>query len=94
MAIATIFAIIASIAITVNFFGSSKAALAANAEFMEIPQITVLTHGLSSSASYWSNPNGNGAETFAEDTDSLIYKLSEKAGGAYIYRAETSGGNI
>ena len=56
--------------------------------------MTVLTHGLSSSASHWSNSNGSGSGGFVEDTDSLVYKLSQKAGGANIYRARTSGGDI
>ena len=95
IAMALIIALITSIAITVNLFDFGNIALATeNTEFMNIPQITVFTHGLSSRASYWSNPNGSGADVFAEDQDSLVYKLSEKAGGADIYRAETKEGDI
>ena len=82
---------IASAIVAINFAVQNKKALAVeNDEFMDTPQITVLTHGLGGGASHWSTANGTGSGGFAEDTDSLVYKLSEKAGGAYIYRAETN----
>ena len=82
---------IASAIVAINFAVPNKKALAVeNDEFMDTPQITVLTHGLGGGASHWSNTNGSGNNNFVEDADSLIYKLSEKAGGAYIYRAETN----
>lgn len=94
IAMVLIIALIASIAITINLFSLRKAASAAeNVGFVDIPQITVLTHGLSSSASHWSNYNGSGSGGFVEDPDSLVYKLSQKAGGATIYRAVTNSNN-
>ena len=82
---------IASAIVAINFaVPNKKASAVENNEFMDTPQITVLTHGLGGGASHWSTANGTGSGGFAEDTDSLVYKLSEKAGGAYIYRAETN----
>lgn len=84
-------AIAASVIVTVNIMRPISAE--ASSDFMDIPQITVLTHGLSSSASHWSNYNGSGSGGFVEDPDSLVYKLSQKAGGATIYRAVTNSNN-
>jgi hypothetical protein len=52
-----------------------------------VPQITVLTHGLSGDAGHWSNAysNTNSETDFAYDPDSLISNLSEQAGGANVY---------
>lgn len=81
---------IASAIVAINFaVPSKKAAAVENNEFMDTPQITVLTHGLGGGASHWSTENGTGSGGFAEDIDSLVYKLSNRAGGAYIYRATT-----
>ena len=84
-------AIAASVIVTVNIMRPISAE--ASSDFMDIPQITVLTHGLSSSASHWSNNDGSGTGGFVEDSDSLVYKLSQKAGGADIYRAVTYDGD-
>lgn len=67
----------------------NKTAVAASSDYMDLPQITVLTHGLGGSAKHWTSLDGSG-EVFAQDYDSLVEKLSAKAGGAYIYRAETT----
>ena len=82
-----VLAALASITIGLGTLMTAKAAIYTGA-----PQITVLTHGLGGRAKHWSSADGLGV-TFAEDSDSLLYKLSEKAGGAKIYRAETRGGN-
>ncbi|MBQ3596379.1 MAG: alpha/beta fold hydrolase [Clostridia bacterium] len=60
---------------------------------MEYAQITVLTHGLGSSAMTWSN-NFSESNTsddtvkFAYDSQSLITKISERVGGACVYWAK------
>ena len=58
-------------------------------EFMPgAPQITILTHGLTSDASVWSNENTeNSIFTFTED--SLITRLNNLVGGANIYWCRT-----
>lgn len=61
-------------------------------EFMPgAPQITILTHGLTSDASVWSNENNENTEnsifTFTED--SLITRLNNLVGGANIYWCRT-----
>lgn len=60
-----------------------------NNTVMAVPQITVLTHGLGGDAGDWSNGYSatNTSTSFAYDSDSLISKLSERAGDADIYRA-------
>ena len=63
---------------------------------MSYAQITVLTHGLGSDASVWSNnfsANNNVANniSFAYDSSSLITKISDQAGGANIYWAQMTG---
>lgn len=68
---------------------ANKISAGASAGYVDIPQITVLTPGLGGSAAHWSNSNGEGLAVFTQDTDSLLYKLSNKAGGAKIYRART-----
>jgi uncharacterized repeat protein (TIGR02543 family) len=65
---------------------------------MDSPQITILTHGVGSAASAWSNDfdlnlsydDNNASRSyvhFAYDKDSLINKISQEAGGANIYWA-------
>ena len=66
----------------------------ANVQVKTRPQITVLTPGLNSGASAWSNnysENNNKNVSFCYDEDSLISKISENAGGAKIYWAKMSG---
>lgn len=82
-----VLAALASITIGLGTLMTAKAAI-----YTGVPQITVLTHGWGADATYWSSADGLGV-TFAEDSDSLLYKLSEKVGGAKIYRAQTWGGN-
>lgn len=55
----------------------------------------VLTHGLGGKASHWSNDfsKNSNSENFAYDRDSLISKISDKVGGAYIYWGMMSGYN-
>ncbi len=77
----------AAIAINLTTVGSASAI-----PNTDVPQITVLTHGLGGNAAHWSSTNGTGT-AFAQDNDSLLQKLSTKAGGANLYRAATSGGN-
>lgn len=61
------------------------------AQVMEIPQITVLTHGLSQSASTWSNNCVEKEENFFEyDSESIVNKLIVKVGDAYVYRVHIS----
>lgn len=97
---ALITALIASFAITLNFTVISKAN-ANTIEYMNIPQITVLTHGLAdfNGASHWSNtcPTTFNESTlqgqkdvyhFAYDADSLIGQIDKKVGGADIYWAK------
>lgn len=65
----------------------------ANVQVKARPQITVLTPGLNSGASAWSNnysENNNKNVSFCYDEDSLISKISENAGGAKIYWAKMS----
>lgn len=65
----------------------------ANVQVKARPQITVLTPGLNSGASAWSNnysENNNKNVSFCYDEDSLISKISETAGGAKIYWAKMS----
>ena len=92
IAIVLLVVLTASVMITVNLTTLTSAS--ADSGYKELPQITVLTHGLGGNAAHWSSSDGMGGQ-FAEDenNDSLIQKLSTKAGGANIYRAETSGGD-
>ena len=65
----------------------------ANVQVKARPQITVLTPGLNSGASAWSNnysENNNKNVSFCYDEDSLISKISENAGDAKIYWAKMS----
>ena len=67
----------------------------ANVQVKDNPQITVLTHGLNSNASVWSN-NYSKDDTnvsFYYDKDSLISRISKRAGGAKIYWAKMSNYN-
>ena len=60
-------------------------------QVMDIPQITVLTHGLGGSAAHWSNQyNGGRYIKFEFDADSLIEKLREKSGAAQMYKVENN----
>ena len=57
---------------------------------MEYAQITVLTHGLGSSAMTWSNnfsenTTSENPAVFSYDSQSLITMISERVGGANIY---------
>lgn len=82
-----------SIILSINL---SLSASASTTGYMETPQITVLTHGLGGSAGHWSNigfDKDTGKSIFGYDEASLLDKLSEKAGGANIYRANTSQGD-
>lgn len=56
---------------------------------MNFPQITVLTHGLGSTAGVWSNHYSKDSTNtaFAYDPMSLISKIKSAAGGANIYWA-------
>lgn len=64
-----------------------------NVSVMDTTQITVLTHGLASNASVWSNQYAadNTSVAFSFDPDSLIWKISEAAGGANVYWAHMDG---
>ena len=66
-----------------------------NNQVMDSAQITVLTHGLGSDASIWSNAysSKNLSTSFAYDAESLINKISDEVGGANIYWAEMSAFN-
>lgn len=82
--------LLAAAAVVTVSLGATSARADSN---MDTPQITVLTHGWGSEAKTWSSKDGLGLD-FAQDNDSLLYKLSQKSGGAYIYRAETNGGDV
>ena len=62
-------------------------------QVMNTTQITVLTHGLGSKASIWSNnySKTNNSTNFAYDGESLISKISEKVGDVKIYWAKMTG---
>ena len=64
-----------------------------NVQVMDTTQITVLTHGLDSHAGAWSNKYAadNTSVAFSFDSDSLIWKISEAAGGANVYWANMNG---
>lgn len=58
---------------------------------MDVPQITVLTHGLGGDAADWSNmhgQNGNLSLDYEDDPKSIINKLTEKVGESLLYRFE------
>lgn len=60
-----------------------------NVQVMETPQITVLTHGLGSDASVWSNnySQHNRDIKFEYNKNSIIERIKTEAGGANIYWA-------
>lgn len=99
-----IVALLASVVAFISIRSNAVSAESSEYEYMPgAPQITVLTHGIAdfNGASHWSNnypetfDEGNKGEQthFAYDTDSLIHKLSEKAGGADIFWAKVDNGN-
>lgn len=59
-----------------------------NNKVMDIPQITVLTHGLGGKASDWSNQYNGDKIIFEFDEISLVEKLKEKSNDSYIYRVK------
>ena len=97
-------ALLASVVAFISMRSNAVSAELSEYEYMPgAPQITVFTHGIAdfNGASHWSNTypetfdeRDKGEQThFAYDTDSLIHKLSEKAGGADIYWAKVNDGN-
>lgn len=100
VAVLLIVLLFVSVATFINVHSNLVSAESSAYEYMPgAPQITVLTHGIAdfNGASHWSNtyPNtyneeGNEQSHFAYNTESLIHKLSERAGGADIYWAKMS----
>lgn len=72
-----------------EYFNTDAGTKNSNIVSTEVPQITVLTHGLGGNASHWSN-NSYG---FAYDEDSLFVRIDEElskngGNGAHLYWAK------
>ena len=77
-----------------EYFNTDAGTKNSNIVSTEVPQITVLTHGLGGNASHWSN-NSYG---FAYDEDSLFVRIDEElskngGNGAHLYWAKMNGIN-